>query len=211
MILYVPDGNAHKRNLEHAVQRMNAALKEKEQREQAEEAEESRLDEEAEKTRNQLISEKADEKEALGAEILVKISLLKRDKLIRTTRKCEEFDFEENIVVYEREITDKAEFLSDMPRDRRVWELFQLTPRGTLTYIQVYEATGFSGGMLQAIRRREPLRFGFKLAGPVDFRKLSISSVRVFLEALNGGEPYRISAERIARLNDEFKTELGEE
>jgi hypothetical protein len=211
MNMHTPNDNAHKRNLEQVVQQMETLIKEKEQREQAEEVEANRLTEEAEKARNQLISENADEKEALGAQILEKISLLKRDKHIRSTRKCEEFDYEENVVVYQREITDKAEILPDMPKDRNVQELFQLTPRGTLTYIQIYEATGFSGGMLQTIRRRDPLRFGFRLASPTDFRKLSISSVKAFLEALKSGEPYRISAERIARLNDDFKTRLGAE
>jgi len=209
--MHTPNYNAHKRNLEQAVQRMETLIKVKKQREKAEEAEENRLTEEAEKNRNQVISEKADEKEILGAQILEKISLLKRDKLIRSTRKCEEFDYEENLLVYQREITDKAEFLPDMPKHRIVQELFQITPMGALTYIQVFEATGFSGGMLQTIRRRDPLRFGFRLASPTDFRKLSISSVKAFLEALKNGEPYRISAERIARLNDDFKTGLGAE
>jgi hypothetical protein len=80
MNMHTPNDNAHKRNLEQVVQQMETLIKEKEQREQAEEVEANRLTEEAEKARNQLISENADEKEALGAQILEKISLLKRDK-----------------------------------------------------------------------------------------------------------------------------------
>ena len=45
MNMHTPNDNAHKRNLEQAVQRMETIIKEKEQREQAEEAEANRLTE----------------------------------------------------------------------------------------------------------------------------------------------------------------------
>ena len=193
------DEGAEKRILSQAIERLEAELREREAREQAEEAEERRVEEDAESVRRTLLDERVDEKESLGLEILGKLRQLREDPLIRKYRGFMGEDWDGFVPIHERLITNVAELRPDMPVDRAVTEVFQLSDRGVLYYNQFYEAKHFAEGMLQFHIRKDPIRYGVKLGKPSDFRALSFASVKAFTDALSEGEPYRVAAERITR------------
>jgi hypothetical protein len=198
------------RPLEEALEVLETRIAEKESRERAREIEEERAEKIAERARVNHLAISADEKEALGAQILDKIKQLRRDQLINKARRLIEDDWGGFVPIHEREITNTAELLPDMPTDREVTEIFQLSRSGLLTYNQIYRALHFSEGMLQSQVRRDPLRFGVKLEKPADFRSLSINSVKALIKALEEGEPYRNVAQKISIKTDLIKEELEE-
>ena len=193
------DEGAEKRILSQAIDSMEAELRGKRMREQAEEREERRLEKEAEGARRGILEERLDEKEVIGAEILKKVTQLMGDRLISKYRRFSGEDWDGFVPIHDRLITNKAELRPNMPQDRAVTEVFQLSDRDVLYYNQFYEAQHFAEGMMQFQIRKDPIRFGVKLGKSSDFRALSFLSVKAFLDALSEGEPYKVAAERITR------------
>ena len=193
--------------LAEALKFLDTRVAEKEARELAIELEEDRVEAEAERARVNHLALGADEKEALGAKILEKVKQLKQDKLIKKART----QIEEHVVLYERPIINTAELMPTMPSDRRVRELFQLDRRGILTYNQVYNPELFAEGYMNHIMLRDPLQFGYKLACPADFRKLSIHSIRLFHETLEKGWYIKTLVGQINQVAKDFEDEAGEE
>ncbi len=193
--------------LEEALNCLEARLTEKESRERAREIEKERSEVEAERARVNQLAEAVDEKENLGAKILERVKLLRQDKLIRKVMIHTAQKTDGHTIIYERHIANIAELMPGMPADRSVRELFQLTSRGVLTYNQVYHPEHLAEAYLQHYRLRDSLRSGYKLACPTDFQRIGINSIKGFLEALEMGEPLRLSADKIKRLADE----IGEE
>jgi hypothetical protein len=175
------ESNQHQ--LAEALKFLDTRLAEKEARERAIELEEDRVEAEAERAWVNHLALGTDEKEALGILILERVKQLKQNKLIKKART----QIEEHIVLYERPILNAIERMPTMPSDRRVRELFQLDGSGILTYNQVYNPEHFAEGYMNNIMLRDPLHFGYKLACPADFRKLSTHSIRLFHETLEKG------------------------
>lgn len=198
--MHTHNENTDREDLKQVIEIIEAKQREKARRERAEITEENRLEKEAEKARSIFLAERANEKEVLGAEILEKVKLLGQDKLIRKFRSYEGDDWGGFVPIHEREITNPAELRPDMPTEREVTEYFQLSSGGVLVYNQIYTALHFAEGMMQSQVRRDPNRYGIKLAKPTDFRKLSITAIEAFLKALNEGQPYKYAAKRITRL-----------
>jgi hypothetical protein len=193
--------------LEEALNCLEARLTEKGSRERAREIEVERTEVEAERAKVRHLAEGVDEKEALGAQILERVKQLRQDKLIRKVMIHTAQNTDGPTIIYERHITNIAELMLGIPADRSVRELFQLTSRGVLTYNQVYNPEHLAEAYLQHYRLRDPLRSGYKLACPADFQRIGIKSIKGFLEALEMGEPLRLSADKIKRLADEIEEE----
>jgi hypothetical protein len=204
-------GVSSQRPLEEALNVLETRLAEKASRVRAREIEGERAGRMAERARASHLAVGADEKEALGAKILERVKQLRRDQLIRKARRYIRDDWGGFVPIYEREITNTAELLPDMPTDREVTEIYQLSGGGLLTYNQIYRALHFAEGMMQSHVLSDPLRYGIRLGKPADFRSLSINSVKALMEALEQGEPYRNAAQRIAIKTDRIKEELEEE
>ena len=204
------NSESSQRPLEEALNLLETRLAEKESRERVREIEEERAEKTAERARVYHLSVGADEKEALGAQILEKVKQLKQDRLISKVRRYIEDDWDGFILIHERGITNTAELLPNMPTEREVTEIFQLSRSGVLTYNQIYRALHFSEGMMQAHIQRDPLRYGVKLERPADFRRLSINSVKALMKALEEGEPYRNAAKDIAIVTDRIREDLEE-
>lgn len=204
-------GVSSQRPLEEALNVLETRLAEKASRVRAREIEGERAGRMAERARASHLAVGADEKEALGAKILERVKQLRRDQLISKVRRYIRDDWGGFVPIYEREITNTAELLPDMPTDREVTEIYQLSGGGLLTYNQIYRALHFAEGMMQSHVLSDPLRYGIRLGKPADFRSLSINSVKALMEALEQGEPYRSAAQRIAIKTDRIKEELEEE
>lgn len=204
-------GVSSQRPLEEALNELETRLAEKASRERAREIEGERAGKMAERARTSHLAVGADEKEALGAKILDRVKQLRRDQLIGKATRYMRDDWGGFVPLYEREITNTAELLPDMPTDREVTEIYQLSGVGLLTYSQIYRALHFAEGMMQSQVRRDPLRHGIRLGKPADFRGLSINSVKALMEALEQGEPYRNAAQKIAIKTDRIREELEEE
>jgi hypothetical protein len=193
--------------LAEALKFLDTRIAEKEAKERAIELEEDRVEAEAEKARVDHLAEGADEKEILGAQILKKIKRLKQDKLIKKARA----QIEGHVILHERPITNAAELMPSIPRDRSVRELFQIDGRGILTYNQVYNPEHFAEGYMHHYMLNDPLHFGYKLSCPADFQKLSIHSIRGFHESLEKGEHLKILAKDIKQITKDIEEDPGDE